>query len=144
MKEYTSKDAQEKIAKKYREQIVFDLKRGFLQFITLILINKDAKYAYEIKADILRYSRGGFDIDRNNLYKKLRTLERDGILISTMEPSVRGAQRKYYTLTPLGKKLLRETHNLLFPLMKSLRQNITKIIDFDVSVKKFTGYHSLH
>ena len=144
MKEYTIKETQEKIAKKYREQMVFDLKRVFLQFITLVLINKDAKYAYEIKADILLYTRGGFDIDRNNLYKKLRTLEHDGILISTMEPSIRGAQRKYYKLTPLGKRLLMETHNVLFPLMKSLRQNITKVVDFDASVKKFTGYHGLH
>ncbi len=121
-----TKEALERIATKYHDQIVFDLKRGFLQFITLVLISRGPKYAYEIKADILRYSRGGFDIDKNNLYKKLRMLERDGILKSHLEPSLRGAQRKYYTLTPLGKELLAETHNLLFPLMKSFRQNITK------------------
>jgi PadR family transcriptional regulator PadR len=126
MKDATLKDTQEKIGKKYHDQIVFDLKRGFLQFITLVLISKGQKYAYEIKAEILRYSQGGFDIDRNNLYKKLRSLERDGLLKSQMEPSLRGAQRKYYTLTPLGRELLFEIHKLLYPLMKSLRQNITK------------------
>ena len=123
-----SKEQMEKVSKKYHDQIVFDLKRGFLQFITLVLISKGPKYAYEIKADILRYSRGGFDIDKNNLYKKLRLLEHDGILKSQMEPSGRGAQRKYYMLTPLGKELLAETHKLLFPLMQSFRQNITKKI----------------
>ena len=116
----------EDIQKKYHDQIVFDLKRGFLQFVTLVLISKGPTYAYELKADILRYSQGGFDIDRNNLYKKLRSLERDGILQSAMEKSARGAQRKYYTLTPLGSELLKKTHGLLFPLMKSMRQTIIR------------------
>lgn len=117
-------DARHKIKEKYHDQIVFDLKRGFLQFITLVIISESPKYVYEIKAEILKQTRGGFDIDRNNLYKKLRSLERDGILKSHMEPSTRGAQRKYYTLTRLGAALLQETHNLLFPLMASLRENI--------------------
>ena len=127
MKERQKKrDFEKKIVKKYHDQIVFDLKRGFLQFIALLIINRGSKYAYEIKADILKISMGGFDIDRNNLYKKLRLLERDGILKSHMEPSERGANRKYYTITMMGKKLLDKNSDLLFPLMKSLRKNITQ------------------
>ena len=52
-----NKDGQishDEIQKKYHDQIVFDLKRGFLQFVTLILISKGPTYAYELKADILR------------------------------------------------------------------------------------------
>ncbi len=114
----------QKIKEKYHDQIVFDLKRGFLQFITLVIINESPKYVYEIKAEILKQTRGGFDIDRNNLYKKLRSLESDGVLKSHMEPSARGANRKYYTLTRLGSVLLKETHELLYPLMTSLRLNL--------------------
>ncbi len=114
----------QKIKEKYHDQIVFDLKRGFLQFITLVIISESPKYVYEIKAEILKQTRGGFDIDRNNLYKKLRSLESDGVLKSHMEPSARGAQRKYYMLTKLGSVLLRETHELLYPLMTSLRLNL--------------------
>ena len=114
----------QQIKAKYHDQIVFDLKRGFLQFITLVIISESPKYAYEIKAEILKQTRGGFDIDRNNLYKKLRSLESDGVLKSHMEPSARGAQRKYYTITELGRALLKDTHKLLFPLMASLRMNI--------------------
>ena len=113
-----------KIKKKYHGQMVFDLKRGFLQFITLVIISESPKYVYEIKAEILKQTRGGFDIDRNNLYKKLRSLESDGVLKSHMEPSARGAQRKYYMLTRLGSALLRETHDMLYPLMASLRANL--------------------
>lgn len=123
MKKRSKRDIEKKIVKKYHDQIVFDLKRGFLQFMTLLIINRGPKYAYEIKADILKMTMGGFDVDRNNLYKKLRSLERDGILRSHMEPSERGANRKYYTITSMGKKLLDKNSDLLFPLMKSLRKN---------------------
>ena len=114
------------IIKQHHDQIVFDLKRSFLQFITLFLISQGPKYSYEIKADILKLSKGGFDIDRNNLYKKLRSLEKDGLLKSQLEPSVKGAQRKYYTITPQGKTLLDKSRDTLYPLLTSLRKNIVK------------------
>jgi len=125
MQKQSTKEREKEIFNRYHDQIVFDLKRGFLQFITILIISRGPRYAYEIKAEILKITRGGFDIDKNNLYKKLRFLERDGILKSHMEPSARGAQRKYYILTPLGNRLLRKTFELVFPLMKALRDNLT-------------------
>lgn len=117
---------QKSIIKHHHDQFVFDLKRAFLQFITLFLIGQGPKYSYEIKADILKLSKGGFDIDRNNLYKKLRSLEKDGLLNSQLEPSIKGAQRKYYTITPQGKTLLNKSRDILYPLISSLRKNIIK------------------
>jgi PadR family transcriptional regulator, regulatory protein PadR len=110
------------IVKRHMDQLIFDLKRGFLQFATLALINQGAKYAYEIKADILKITNGLFDIDRNNLYKKLRSLERDGMLKSHAEASQQGANRKYYSLTPFGKKLLDDMYSLLRPVMDTFRK----------------------
>jgi PadR family transcriptional regulator PadR len=121
-----NKILEKEIIKQHHDQIVFDLKRAFLQSITLLLINKGPKYTYEIKADILKLTKGGFDIDRNNLYKKLRLLEKDGILKSQLEPSAKGAQRKYYTITPQGKVLLAKSMETLYPLLSSLRENIVK------------------
>ena len=122
----TNKILAKEIIKQHHDQIVFDLKRAFLQFITLFLINQGPKYTYEIKAEILKLSKGGFDIDRNNLYKKLRSLEKDGILKSKLEPSAKGAQRKYYTITPQGQKLLTKSVKTLYPLLSSLWKNIIK------------------
>lgn len=121
-----NKKSEKEIIKQHHDQIVFDLKRAFLQFITLFLISQGPKYTYEIKAEILKLSKGGFDIDRNNLYKKLRSLEKDGILKSQLEPSVKGAQRKYYTITPQGQRLLNRSRETLYPLLSSLRENIVK------------------
>lgn len=111
-----------RIVRRHMDQLVFDLKRGFLRFATLALINQGAKYAYEIKAEILKITNGLFDIDRNNLYKKLRALEKDGLLKSYAEPSAQGANRKYYDLTPFGKKLLVDMYGLLRPVMDTFRK----------------------
>ena len=118
-----SKDA---IVKKQIDQLNFDLKRGFLQFVTLHLISQKPRYAYEIKEEIMTISRGAFDIDRNNLYKKLRLLERDGILKSQLKPSSHGADRKYYEITLFGKRLYSEMHQLLIPVMSSLHERVKR------------------
>ena len=123
----TKSSLEEKIINKHVEQLLFDIKRGFLQFIVLSLINKRPKYAYEIKDDVYKITGGTFDIDRNNLYKKLRILEREGILSSTEEPSTQGANRKYYTLTPFGKRFLKEVAKLMVPVIESFYENIRKL-----------------
>jgi DNA-binding PadR family transcriptional regulator len=103
------------IVQKQIEQLNLDLKRGFLQFVTIHLIAQRPRYAYEIKEDILNITKGAFDIDRNNLYKKLRLLEKDGILESRLEPSNQGAD------------LHREMYDLLIPIMTSLHRTIRNV-----------------
>jgi PadR family transcriptional regulator PadR len=117
---------EKQIIEKHINQLLFDVKRCFLQFIVLSLINQGPTYAYEVKAEVFRITGGTFDIDRNNLYKKLRTLEREGILKSTEKPSVQGANRKYYSLTPFGKKFLKEISKLMIPVIDSFYENIRK------------------
>jgi PadR family transcriptional regulator PadR len=112
--------------KKEVEQLLFDLKRGFIQFVTLYLICEKPRYAYEIKEDILKITRGAFDVDRNNLYKKLRMLEKGGFLKSQLKPSKQGANRKYYSITPHGKKLYNEMFQILIPVMSSLHQQFRR------------------
>jgi len=112
------------IIKKQIDQLNFDLKRGFLQFVTLSLISQKPRYVYEIKEEILNITRGVFDIDRNNLYKKLRLLEKEGILKSQLQHSNHGADRKYYSITTFGRKLYKEMHQLLIPIMSSLNKRI--------------------
>jgi len=120
----TVKDKEARIIKRHTEQLLFDIKRGFLQFVVLSLINKKPKYAYEIKDNIYTITNGTFDIDRNNLYKKLRTLEHEGILKSSEEPSAQGANRKYYSLTPFGRKFLKEISKLMVPVIDSFYEDL--------------------
>jgi len=116
--------AESEILRKHLDQLLFDIKRGFLQYTVLALINQCPKYAYEIKSDVYRVTGGTFDIDRNNLYKKLRALEKDGILKSTEHSSEMGANRKYYVLTPFGKKFFKEVSKVMVPVIDSFYNRI--------------------
>ncbi len=117
---------QQATIQKQTYQLVFDLKRGFLQFVILHLISQQQRYAYEIKDEILKITSGTFDIDRNNLYKKLRSLEQQGFLKSQLEHSQHGADRKYYAITPFGEKLFQEMYQLIIPVMGSLHKRIKR------------------
>ena len=118
---------EQQILSKHLEQLQFDIKRGFLQFTVLSLISRGPIYAYEIKDEIYEATDGSFDIDRNNLYKKLRTLETEGILKSVKEPSPQGANRKYYSLTSFGKSFLKEISALMVPVIDSFYENIASL-----------------
>jgi len=117
---------EQKVIDAHIGQLLFDVKRGFLQFIVIALIDQRPRYAYEIKNEVFKITRGTFDIDRNNLYKKLRTLEADNILVSTKEPSRQGANRKYYALTAFGKKFLVAMSRLMLPVIDSFYENMQK------------------
>jgi len=116
--------SEKSIVEKHMEQLLFDIKRGFLQFVVLSLIYKAPKYTYEIKEDVHRVTGGAFTIDRNNLYKKLRALEKEGILKSFEKSSARGANRKYYLLTSFGKRFYKEVFCLMKPVIDSFHDRM--------------------
>ena len=120
-------NADQKIIEKHLDQLLFDIKRGFLQYVVLSLIDQGPKYAYEIKEKVYAVTGGTFDIDRNNLYKKLRTLEHEGILKSLEKPSDHGANRKYYSLTPFGKSFLKDVSSLMHPVIESFNNRIQNL-----------------
>ena len=65
-------------------------------------------YGYQI-AKLLEES--GPDIPmmkQGTLYPVLRSLEDNGLLVSTVEPSVSGPPRRYYTITEDGRQSLKE------------------------------------
>jgi PadR family transcriptional regulator, regulatory protein PadR len=47
-------------------------------------------------------------LKQGSLYPVLRSLEENGLLISTVEPSVSGPPRRYYTITAEGRASLPE------------------------------------
>jgi len=49
---------------------------------------------------------------------------KDDILKSQLKPSTLGADRKYYSITPFGRKLHKEMYQILIPVMSSLSKRI--------------------
>lgn len=78
--------------------------------LVLLKVQADATepmYGYQI-AKLLESGGGGIQlIKQGALYPVLRSLESSGLLESTVEPSISGPPRRYYTITDFGRQTLR-------------------------------------
>ena len=80
------------------------LYKGSLTTIILKLLSENGRmYGYEITHHVKKMTGGEFEITEGALYPALHKLEAQGLLTPEYE-QVKGRKRKYYTLTPKGKK----------------------------------------
>jgi PadR family transcriptional regulator PadR len=80
---------------------------GTVTTLILALLSEQPRYAYEILREAERRSDNQFALKEGTLYPALHQMERSGWLESAWQASDEGRQRKYYSLTPRGRKLAR-------------------------------------
>ena len=93
-------------AKKFQKEL--NAGTSSLVLLSVLDRSKEPMYGYQI-AKMLEES--GPDIPmmkQGTLYPVLRSLEENGLLSSTVEPSVSGPPRRYYTITGDGRQSLKE------------------------------------
>jgi PadR family transcriptional regulator PadR len=101
------------------------LYRGSLTTIIMRLLEQEGKmYGYEITQKVKEMTGGSMDIKEGALYPSLHKLQAEGHLKVEAE-KVENRIRKYYSLTPQGKK---ETVNMLADL-KEYMENMQAIIN---------------
>ena len=82
--------------------------RGIVKTLILKLLSqKRQMYGYEITQRVEELSKGDIKLTYGALYPILYKLEADGLLVTSTEV-VDNRARKYYALTPEGKKLAKE------------------------------------
>jgi DNA-binding PadR family transcriptional regulator len=81
-------------------------KKGLLSFWILLLLHDQWRYAYEMTAEIATLSDNTMIADEKSIYRALKRFEENGIIRSELRESDIGPQRRYYTLSPMGKRLL--------------------------------------
>ncbi len=59
-------------------------------------------YGYQLSKVLEQVTRRPLPMKQGTLYPVLRSLERDGLLASSLEPSDSGPPRRYYRVTQLG------------------------------------------
>jgi poly-beta-hydroxybutyrate-responsive repressor len=92
--------------------------RNFLQCCLLLLLRERPAHGYELLERLKPF--GITDGDPGNLYRRLRSLERQGMVRSQWEVSATGPKRRMYYLTVPGDirlhswaRSLRETRRIL-------------------------------
>jgi transcriptional regulator len=78
---------------------------GTVDLMILDVLAHGSSYGYEIMQRVLDRSGGYFELTEGSLYPALHRLERKR-LVSAYWEEVEGRRRKYYRLTPSGRKVL--------------------------------------
>jgi DNA-binding PadR family transcriptional regulator len=99
--------------------------------LVLSLLAAGESYGYEIIQKIREVSGDEIDWNEGMLYPVLHRLERDKLVVSTWREAQSGRERKYYRLTPPGKKALAaekaewlSVHHTLEKLWKAIPASI--------------------
>ena len=82
------------------------LRKGSTPLLILSVLATEKMYGYQIMRELERRSEGYFSMTAALLYPALHRLEMDGLLKSGWQPGQGKRRRKYYTITPRGKKAL--------------------------------------
>jgi PadR family transcriptional regulator, regulatory protein PadR len=83
------------------------MRKGSTEILVMSLLTEGPMYGYEISQQLEQRSDGYFELKEGLLYPALHRMQQKGWLSSEWQ-TVEGRPRKYYTLTALGSKILRE------------------------------------
>jgi len=86
------------------------LRKGSTPLLILNILSNDRMYGYQIMRELEQRSDGYFTMTAALLYPALHQLELDGLLKSEWQEGQGKRKRKYYSITPKGKKALATSH----------------------------------
>jgi PadR family transcriptional regulator, regulatory protein PadR len=88
------------------KMIVSKIKRGSAEFAILSVLAEERLYGYQIARTIADRTAGELRFTLASLYPMLYTLEKRSWIAGTWELTPAGRKRRYYRLTPSGRKQL--------------------------------------
>lgn len=95
---------------------------GPRDFLILLALAGGAFHGYGLIKAIEAESEGRVRMDPANLYRALRRLERDGLIEESSGPDSNGGpERRYFRLTPLGRRVASDEAARMHRLAKLAR-----------------------
>ena len=102
-------DQESAIVRKLRKE----LNAGTVALVLLAILDQadEPLYGYQIAKQLEEMASDGVPVKQGTLYPVLRSMNDNGLLESSVEPSVSGPPRKYYRITKEGRTVLAEWKN---------------------------------
>jgi DNA-binding PadR family transcriptional regulator len=97
-------------------QLELELRRGVVVLATLSQLGSP-RYGYELRQAL---AERGLSIEEGTLYPLMRRLESQGLLSSEWRTD--GAPRRYYVLSPAGRRLLKQLTATWLTLNQSMER----------------------
>jgi PadR family transcriptional regulator PadR len=102
-------------------------RRDVLPLLVLHYINAGPTYGNQLMERISALGPGVVSINPNTMYPLLRQLESRGLIEGKWEHPERRS-RRYYSITPQGRKEYKRLHGELRPLLDSISRSIGEIV----------------
>jgi PadR family transcriptional regulator PadR len=102
-----------------RERRITQLRKGILELAVMGALYNQTHYGYSLIRVLCE--NGSIDLKEGTIYPILGRLSRDGLVSSQWVESDQGPPRKYYHLTPAGRRLfddLRQEFQVLVALVQ--------------------------
>ena len=78
-----------------------------VELLILTVLGEGDRHGYAIRKQVLESTQGRVSIEAGNLYRYVRSLEDDGLVVDAPTRSADADERRiYYRLTPLGRRVL--------------------------------------
>ncbi len=100
--------------------------KGIAEVVVLKSLEGNDAYGYELVTRIAATSENIFEFQEGTVYPLLYRLEDRGDVRSYGSTTANGKTRRYYAITPQGKKLLRSRSNEY----RSLISGLTRVLNF--------------
>lgn len=85
-----------------------DLIKGNIDTLLLSMISQQPMYGYQMMRELDGKSQGYFKFKEGTLYPALHRLEKAGLLQGNWQTINSGRQRRYYSITEKGRRILVE------------------------------------
>ena len=85
-----------------------EILRGFTDAIILNVLLEGDSYGYKVSQSIIERTNNSMDIKNATIYLAFKRMEKDGLITSYWNNNPDVARRRYYKITALGKKYLKE------------------------------------
>jgi len=96
-------------------------KKGFTQYMVLILLKENSMHGYEIKNRLESMGNEIVSFKDSGIYQILKKLSKREFVTFKIEKSEKGPDRKSYTITESGEEIVQIFSNLyLDPIYKSV------------------------
>jgi len=104
-----------------------EINAGITSLVLLCVVNRsdEPMYGYQIAKQIDFGSEHGLSMKQSGLYPVLRSLEKNELLESRVEPSVSGPPRRYYQITDDGIETLEEWKDI----WHHVKENVDAILE---------------
>lgn len=80
------------------------LRKGVLEMVILLALREREKYGFELISGIAE--RSSLELSEGTIYPLLLRLAKDDLIQSRLAQGDGGAPRKYYSVTPRGRRML--------------------------------------